>query len=102
MDELIQRHRDGIAALCRAHGVARLHVVGSAARGAMEPSSDVDLLVEFRPEPPGGPFAAYMGLKEGLERLLGRGVDLITPGSAVNPVFRASIEAGKVAVYAAA
>ena len=39
---------DAIASLCRAYGVKRLHVFGSAATGSFEPGrSDVDLLVDF-------------------------------------------------------
>ena len=43
----ILRHRDTLVALCRRHGVARLDVFGSAARGVdFDPArSDVDLLV---------------------------------------------------------
>jgi predicted nucleotidyltransferase len=50
----ILRHRDTLAALCRLHGVARLDVFGSAARGVdFDPArSDVDLLVEFAPSTP--------------------------------------------------
>ena len=38
-----------IAALCRKYGVRKLSVFGSAARGDMNPQSDVDLMVEFNP-----------------------------------------------------
>jgi predicted nucleotidyltransferase len=45
------------------------------ARGEATPESDVDFLVTFQGEPT---FARYMGLKEELEMLLGRTVDLVT------------------------
>ena len=35
---------------CRAHGIRRLAVFGSALRGELRPESDVDLLVEFEPD----------------------------------------------------
>ena len=38
-----------IAALCRKYGVKKLSVFGSAARGEMNPQSDVDLMLEFDP-----------------------------------------------------
>ena len=38
-----------IAALCRKYGVKKLSVFGSAARGGMNPESDVDLMLEFDP-----------------------------------------------------
>jgi predicted nucleotidyltransferase len=38
-----------IAALCRKYGVKKLSLFGSAARGEMNPQSDVDLMIEFDP-----------------------------------------------------
>lgn len=57
------------------YNVKRLALFGSAARGEMDQSSDVDIFVEFT-----GPatFAGYMDLKFYLEDLLGRPVDLVT------------------------
>jgi predicted nucleotidyltransferase len=54
MLDLIEAHRDEIAALCRRFGVQRLDVFGSAARGTdFDPEhSDVDLLVSYRPDRP--------------------------------------------------
>jgi hypothetical protein len=74
----ILRHRDAIAELCRRHGVTRLEVFGSAARGEdFDPaSSDVDFLVEFSPAARFD-HAGFLDLKEGLAAVLGRAVDLI-------------------------
>ena len=57
------------------YGVASLGLFGSVAKDAEGPDSDVDILVEFTGEPT---FARYMGLKEDLEALLVRRVDLVT------------------------
>jgi len=38
-----------IATLCRKYGVKKLSLFGSAARGEMNPESDVDLMLEFDP-----------------------------------------------------
>ena len=44
--------RDAIASLCRAHGVSRLRLFGSAITGQFDPEhSDVDFFVEFDPRP---------------------------------------------------
>jgi predicted nucleotidyltransferase len=58
--------------------VARLEVFGSAARGAdFDPAhSDVDFLVTFDPVMRND-LAAFADLKEALEQLLGRPVDLV-------------------------
>jgi len=74
----INEKRDGLAALCRRYGVARLEVFGSAARDAGFDSrrSDADFLVTFEPAARND-FARFADLKEALEKLLGRQVDLV-------------------------
>ena len=47
------------------------------------------------------PFAAYFGLKEDLEQILGRRVDLVMAEAVRNPHFAASALAGAVELYAA-
>jgi hypothetical protein len=60
------------------YGVASLYLFGSTARDEARPESDVDLLVEFTQ--PVGLFQ-FIALKQDLEALLGRKVDLGTPRS---------------------
>ena len=74
----IVEKRDALAALCRRYGVTRLEVFGSAARGAgFDPNrSDADFLVTFSPVARND-LAAFADLKEALENLLGRSVDLV-------------------------
>jgi len=63
-----------IAELCRRHGVARLEVFGSAARDAdFDPAT---ILVTFTAAA-GNDLGTYLDLKEALETLLGRPVDLL-------------------------
>jgi uncharacterized protein len=78
MQAEIGEKRDALAAVCRRHGVARLEVFGSAARGAGfdRNRSDADFLVTFEPAARND-LAAFADLKEALERLLGRPVDLV-------------------------
>ena len=71
LDRLEQR----LPELQARYGVASLGLFGSVAKDTEGPDSDVDLLVEFIGEPT---FARYMGLKEDLEALLARRVDLVT------------------------
>jgi uncharacterized protein len=74
----IDEKRDALAAVCRRYGVARLEVFGSAARGSrFDPNrSDVDFLVTFKPADRND-LAAFSDLKDALERILGRPVDLV-------------------------
>jgi predicted nucleotidyltransferase len=74
----IVEKRDALAAICRRYGVARLEVFGSAARGSgFDPTrSDADFLVTFEPSARND-LAAFSDLKDALEKLLGRPVDLV-------------------------
>lgn len=66
-----------LAEFAARHGIRRLALCGSALRADFGPASDVDLLVEFRPErTPGLLELAQMELE--LEAAIGRRVDLRT------------------------
>ncbi len=94
--------REAIGELCRKHDVSRLVVFGSAVTGRFDASgSDVDFLVEFGKGPVGGQFDAYFGLKEELEGLLGRPVDLVALAAFENPYFAASVTKSGRELYAA-
>lgn len=60
----------------RAWGVQRLGLFGSVAHGDARPNSDMDFVVEF--EPGRKTFDNYMDLKDFLEQLFARRVDLVT------------------------
>jgi predicted nucleotidyltransferase len=62
--------------LASEYGVKRLGVFGSHAKGLATEVSDVDLLVEFT-QPIGFKFIEFT---EYLESLLGKSVDVLTPG----------------------
>jgi hypothetical protein len=71
--------RDKLAELCRRYRVARLEVMGSFARGDEAMQSDVDILVSFEPDAQIG--LELVALKQELEALVGRPVDLLTRAS---------------------
>lgn len=101
LTNLIDQHRDEVAALCRRAGARRLDAFGSAVRTDFNPRvSDLDFLVEFDDVPPAAYAKAFFTLKEELEALFGRPVDLITASSLANPYFRARVSAERQTVYA--
>jgi uncharacterized protein len=101
MTNLIDQHLDEVAALCRRAGARRLDAFGSAVRADFDPqSSDLDFLVEFDDVPPAAYAKAYFALKDGLESLFGRPVDLVTGSSLANPYFRERVLAERQTVYA--
>lgn len=78
-----------VAALCERYGVRWLALFGSAATSGFDPGrSDVDLLLEFVPDPPQPGLSGYFGLRDELAALFGRGVDLVAPQALENPYFR--------------
>ncbi|AGM03430.1 nucleotidyltransferase domain-containing protein [Amycolatopsis keratiniphila] len=64
-------------------------------------SSDVDVLVEFDAGPGFDYFGTYFDLKEGLERVLGRPVDLVSVTSIRNPFFKQRVLESRELLYAA-
>jgi uncharacterized protein len=88
-----------IDCVCRELPVKRLGVFGSALSGNFGPSSDVDVLVVFDSERVNDLFAEYFELKERLEKVFGREVDLVVDRPFRNPFFKDSVERTKVVVY---
>jgi predicted nucleotidyltransferase len=83
--ETISKHKKEIDAF----GVKSLALFGSIARNEAGASSDVDILVEFRPEARIGLFT-FARLRRRLSELLDIDVDLVTP-DAVRPEMRKEI-----------
>jgi len=92
----LQRHREKL----RTFSVRHIAVFGSTARDEATLHSDVDVLVEF--EPKGAPdFFQFVGMKEELEAMFGRRVDLKTANS-LSPYFRDRVLAEAVRLHDAA
>lgn len=93
--------RHAIEALSRKYAVRRLLVFGSAGTEHFdEATSDIDFLVEFD-DAPVSRFDAYFGLKEDLEALFGRTVDLASTAALENPYFAKSVASTSRELYAA-
>lgn len=103
MHAVVECKRKSIADLCERLGVRRMDVFGSAARARdFDPDhSDVDLLVEFTPGSQDASWGPYFELKERLETLLERPVDLVEAGAVRNPYILATIERDRQPLYGA-
>ena len=87
-----------LAELCQEYGIAELSVFGSVARGDTRADSDVDLLYV---RVPGNDLGmSYFALQDGLEKLLGRPVDLV-PKEGLHRVIRDEVLADAQVLYAA-
>jgi hypothetical protein len=79
MTARIHMPEEALAAFCRKHRVSKLALFGSVLRDDFRPDSDVDVLVEFEPGARAG-FLKLAGMELELGAMLGRKVDLRTPG----------------------
>ena len=97
--EKLATRRAEIAKLCERLGVRRLELFGSAATGASP--RDFDFLVDLGERSPEEYADAYFNLREALEALFSRPVDLVTAPSVRNPFFRQRLEQTRSMLYAA-
>ena len=98
---VVAERTEEIREICRRHGVKRLDLFGSAARDDFDPTSDVDLLVDFHSGSgyPGVP--PYFELLQALEQLFDQDVDLVMETAIDNPYFRRSVEEDRTPLYEA-
>ena len=66
-----------LKSVCQQWQLAELALFGSILREDFTPQSDIDILVTYQPDAPRGLFAK-LNLKEELEALLHRNVDLVS------------------------
>ena len=98
--ELMERKAD-LDRVCRQHHVRRLELFGSATTGRFDPDhSDLDFLIEFEPLLSSVYADTYFGLRDSLEEIFGRPVDLVVASSIKNPYFRQAVEQTKALLYA--
>jgi hypothetical protein len=91
--------RDALARVCARYHVTELSLFGSAARGALRPDSDIDLLVVFA-EGAVVTLFTLIDLQTELSELLGRRVDLVPKGG-LKPTLRSEVLAESRVLYAA-
>ncbi len=99
MSTQIHIPREEIEAFCRRNHIQRLALFGSVLREDFGPESDVDVLVEFEPGARVG--LRFFGMERELSELLGRKVDLNTPGF-LSECFREEVVEEAEVLYEAA
>ncbi|HUB41089.1 MAG TPA: helix-turn-helix domain-containing protein [Streptosporangiaceae bacterium] len=90
----VRRRRRDLIAAAAGHGVSRLRVFGSVARGQDRPDSDVDLVADL---PPGMSLFGLARVQAELEGIVGARVDLV-PAADLKPEVRERIEREVVAL----
>ena len=99
---LIENALQEIREIFKNHQVVKAELFGSAADGDFSSSSDIDILVTFSEELPLLDYADnFFSLKDQLEHILKRRVDLLSTRSLKNVALLAAINRTKQALYAA-
>ena len=96
---LIDTNKDKLIELCNRHKVKELYLFGSILTDKFSETSDIDLLIQFHPINLLDYFDNYIELKEELEQLFQRPVDLVENQAIRNPIFRRVIEREKQLIY---
>jgi len=91
--------QEEIVKFCLRNKIRRLALFGSVLRDDFTPESDVDVLVEFEPGVRVG--LRFFALEQELSELLGRKVDLNTPGF-LSKHFREEVQLQAEVLYDAA
>ena len=94
----IEPFQPAVSQLCRRLHVKRLDLFGSATTTCYGPTSDIDVVVEFD-RTAGQLFDRYFDLKEGLEALFARPVDVVMADALHNPYFKATVDASRRPLY---
>ena len=79
--------------------IKRLGLFGSAIREDFSKDSDIDVLVVFDSDDKIDLFDKYFDLKEQLEEIFERNVDLVVDKKFKNPYLRESIEKTRTVIY---
>lgn len=102
MIDLLSVNKDKLNKVCKRHAVSELFAFGSAVSGAFHENSDLDFAVLFNTSL--GPLEhgdAFFGLKDDLENLFNRPIDLVSYRVIKNPIFKSELDKTKVSLYAA-
>jgi len=73
----IQISEDQLSSICNKYLIKELSIFGSALRKDFDEDSDIDLLIEFKPEAAVSLFD-LIDVKEDFEKLFGREIDIVS------------------------
>lgn len=96
---IVEQNRTRLIELCENHNVKELYLFGSILTDKFNEKSDIDMLIQFSSLDLSKYFDNYMDLKEEIEVLFQRPIDLIENQSIRNPIFRKIIDKEKKLFY---
>jgi predicted nucleotidyltransferase len=98
---LLSTHIDQIKDACASNNVRTLFAFGSVTNDRFKADSDVDLLVDIAETDPILYSDNYFNLKEQLERIFNRHVDLLEQKAIRNSFLKKEIDQTKILIYGA-
>jgi predicted nucleotidyltransferase len=102
MISLVNENIEKLASICISNHVENLYLFGSAASSRFTGESDLDFAVVFSASlSPLEHGKAFFTLKEEIEKLFEREIDLISYRVIKNPIFKAELDKTKITLYAA-
>ena len=96
---LIENHNKDIQNLCKAHKVKSLYAFGSVLTSNFQPTSDIDLIVDFKEVELNEYADNYFDFKFSLQDLFKHPVDLLEEQAIKNPYFKQVVNQTKELVY---
>lgn len=97
--EFIAEHLDHVHRLCQRHSVDKLYLFGSAVNNSLTENSDIDMVVKFKEIDLRYYAENYFDLKNQLQSLFHRNVDLLEEQAIRNPFVKSSIDKTKKLIY---
>ncbi|MCF8253758.1 MAG: nucleotidyltransferase domain-containing protein [Bacteroidia bacterium] len=98
---LLSTYIDQIKDACAANKVKSLFAFGSVTNDKFRADSDIDLIVDLAESDPLEYTNNYFDLKEQLEKILNRHIDLLEQKAIRNPFLKKEIDQTKVLIYEA-
>ena len=95
----IEKFKSQIDRACRQCAVKRLGLFGSALTDDFSPDSDIDVLVIFDADENIDLFTEYFELKDRLEEIFKRQVDLVVDKHFRNPLFQEIVDRTRTVIY---
>jgi predicted nucleotidyltransferase len=96
---IVERNIEIISDLCKRHKVRQMFVFGSVLTNRFRMNSDIDFIVDFQGVDLYDYADNYFDLKNSLEHLLEREVDLLEDKAIKNPFLRQTIDSSKKLIY---
>jgi predicted nucleotidyltransferase len=93
------KNMEQIKEICKKYKVKNFFVFGSVLTDSFSPNSDIDFIVDFEEKDPIKYTDLYFKLKDKLEKILNRQIDLIEDRAIKNSFFRNEINQSKVLIY---